>query len=324
MSNNTQVMKREDAIKQIDTVYKDLSTKLTGQVNEFEKSMHLAFAMEQLFDLVEAVKSPVMMLMNTHLGFMTDADPSRNRKCERAYKWEEIKPVICEALVAVTESPATSSTLFHAVSTQLKTDCGAKLETWRALTNFRDEIAVPKTISSGAIVSVKASWNRTECLKTPQPKSQLGERFMGIEAIIGKAQRKLFKRVLDILTGSRWDTLGDEDGPTYEAESEAKVETEALPKPKSKADQIKDQIPAAEPIKAESKKLTGLGQVLDLCERDDVKPMAVWNWLVENEPSVTKGISALTEVADRQSEVARGPVASIRDATSEGGGGIII
>jgi hypothetical protein len=26
--------------------------------------------------------------------------------------------------------------------------------------------------------------------------------------------------------------------------------------------------------------------------------MAVWNWLVENEPSVTKGISALTEVAD--------------------------
>jgi hypothetical protein len=103
---------------------------------------------------------------------------------------------------------------------------------------------------------------------------------------------------LDILTGSRWDTLGDEDGPTYEAESEAKVETEALPKPKSKAEQIKAQIPAAEPVKAEPKKLTGLGQVLDLCERDNVKPMAVWNWLVENEPDVTKGISALTEVTD--------------------------
>jgi hypothetical protein len=82
---------------------------------------------------------------------------------------------------------------------------------------------------------------------------------------------------------------------------ERRIEIPAFtpPKPKSKADQIKDQIPAAEPIKAESKKLTGLGQVLDLCERDDVKPMAVWNWLVENEPSVTKGISALTEVADR-------------------------
>jgi hypothetical protein len=26
--------------------------------------------------------------------------------------------------------------------------------------------------------------------------------------------------------------------------------------------------------------------------------MAVWNWLVENEPNVTKGISALTEVTD--------------------------
>jgi hypothetical protein len=92
--------------------------------------------------------------------------------------------------------------------------------------------------------------------------------------------------------------FGRRRGPTYEASNRKLRGFDALPKPKSKADQIKDQIPAAEPIKAESKKLTGLGQVLDLCERDDVKPMAVWNWLVENEPNVTKGISALTEVTD--------------------------
>ena len=293
MSNNTQVMKREDAIKQIDTVYKDLSTKLTGQVNEFEKSMHLAFAMEQLFDLVEAVKSPVMMLMNTHLGFMTDADPSRNRKCERAYKWEEIKPVICEALVRGYRVTGNEFNIISRGFYAAKNGLRRKIADVEGLTNFRDEIAVPKTISSGAIVSVKATWNRYGVPDEYSAEIPVKVNdFMGIEAIIGKAQLKLFKRVLDILTGSRWDTLGDEDGPTYEAE------TESLPKPKSKADQIKSQIPAAESVKTESKKLTGLGQVLDLCERDDVKPMAVWNWLVENEPNVTKGISALTEVTD--------------------------
>jgi hypothetical protein len=299
MSNNTQVIKRDDAIKQIDAVYKDLSIKLTGHVNEFEKSMHLAFAMEQLFDLVEAVKSPVMMLMNTHLGFMTDADPSRNRKCERAYKWEEIKPVICEALVRGYRVTGNEFNIISRGFYAAKNGLRRKIADVEGLTNFRDEIAVPKTISSGAIVSVKAIWNRYGVPDEYSAEIPVKVNdFMGIEAIIGKAQRKLFKRVLDILTGSRWDTLGDEDGPTYEAESEAKVETEALPKPKSKAEQIKAQIPAAGPIKADAKKLTGLGQVLDLCERDDVKPMAVWNWLVENEPDVTKGISALTEVTD--------------------------
>jgi hypothetical protein len=254
MSNNTQVIKRDDAIKQIDAVYKDLSIKLTGRVNEFEKSMHLAFAMEQLFDLVEAVKSPVMMLMNTHLGFMTDADPSRNRKCERAYKWEEIKPVICEALVRGYRVTGNEFNIISRGFYAAKNGLRRKIADVEGLTNFRDEIAVPKTISSGAIVSVKAIWNRYGVPDEYSAEIPVKVNdFMGIEAIIGKAQRKLFKRVLDILTGSRWDTLGDEDGPTYEAESEAKVETEALPKPKSKAEQIKAQIPAAEPVKAEPK-----------------------------------------------------------------------
>ena len=53
MSNNTQVIKRDDAIKQIDAVYKDLSTKLTGKVNEsmFKKTSTISTSRRYLDDI---------------------------------------------------------------------------------------------------------------------------------------------------------------------------------------------------------------------------------------------------------------------------------
>lgn len=69
---------------------------------------------------------------------------------------------------------------------------------------------------------------------------------------------------------------------------------ETPPKPKSKADQIKAQITET----TAPAPRTQLDRVLDLCETNDVQPLEVWQWLVDNEEPGTKGITGLHEMKE--------------------------
>lgn len=247
-----------------------------------EKELALACAVVDLRKLMtKEWMEPVMSLMNTDLGFRTDKDPNRpasDGKEVVPYGFEVVRDVVIQAKMLGFRIVGNEVNIIAGRFYPTKNGYRRKLtdkKSFPGLTDFRDSYEAPQVVEgkTGVIVKCQASW-----IRNGVPDSLTAEfsvkvnAGMAADAIVGKAERKLCKRVHDILLGMSTpdaDEVGD--NRTIDAETtpvnrpvfgEAK---DAKPKEESKPF---DRVSAVSELKAMVEGMSGtIDQLKVICAK---------------------------------------------------------
>lgn len=245
----------EETFEKLDLICKDTAPLFQGGPgsSSFMKGLKLASAMGQMRAmLTQEVMRPIMELMNSSLGFRTDKDPNRPKWNPKTNRYEDVQPyawnTVRECFIAASLrglQPVNNewniiAEEMYATRNGLKRLC----ETAPEVSALKVNLGVPRLLGDkGAIVKVEASWRKNGTVD--QLAAEIPVRVnasMGADAVIGKAERKMYKRILDRLTGS---TSGIVDG---EAEEAVEVESTKTPVFEGGGTSLfeEDQVPGAE------------------------------------------------------------------------------
>jgi hypothetical protein len=209
-------MERVTAMDQVASGY---SSALAQNTTAFTRAFITAQAMNQLRELMTPeVMKPLMALMNSDLGFLTDRDPKRPRWNKQKGCFEETKPypeeVVKDCLITgILQGLSVVGNQINIISGRCyvpKNGTSAMLKRLPGLQNLVISYGVPKLMTGGALVPVAASWiyNGTrqklaglEGKDTIEIPVKVNEQ-MGADAILGKAERKAKARIYAQITGS--------------------------------------------------------------------------------------------------------------------------
>lgn len=202
---------------------------LFGQAGSFEQELAVAQAITDLRQiLTPEVMQPVMALMNTDLGFVTDRDPKRAKSGSSVtpYSVDIVRECFIEARLRG----------FHTIGNEFNIISGRfygtqngfvrKVKNFPGVTEVKEVFDVPRTQQGGALIKCRATWKRDG--KPDQLEREFAVKvneFMGADAIVGKARRKLFKAIHDQLSGQ---VTPDGDANDEAIEVGGKVEPENI------------------------------------------------------------------------------------------------
>lgn len=166
--------------------------------------------------LTDDVMAPIMALMNTGLGFDTDRNPSKPGKGGQAptpYSVDVVREVFIESKLRGFHTCGNEFNIisgkFYAARAGLERKCKEVCH------DFVWAIGIPRRVGEGCIVPCSASWKTPEGVQRQfacEVPVKVNE-YMGADAIVGKAERKLFKRVYALATGQSVPDGEAEDAP---------------------------------------------------------------------------------------------------------------
>ncbi|HVU07824.1 MAG TPA: hypothetical protein VHG89_04695 [Verrucomicrobiae bacterium] len=209
MSTHTKTENRTVTVsKRIDEIASG-AMELFQQAGSFEAELAVARAMSDLRAiLTPEVMQPVMALMNTDLGFRTDRDPKVTPRDKEGhpmtpYSVDVVRECFIESKLRGFHSVGNEwniiATRFYACKNGLR----RKVITYRGVTDFKDTYEVPRMVQDkGAIVKCRATWKKDGVENSLEREFPIRvNAYMGSDAILGKAQRKLLAAVHDRLAG---------------------------------------------------------------------------------------------------------------------------
>ena len=173
----------------------------------FAATFSTALAINELRSVLTAeVMRPIMDLMNTPLGFLTDRSGKPNRQgiiTKQPYTWEEVRDVVIEATLRGFFPVGNELNIIAGRFYAAKNGLRRKVTTHPGITEFRDSYSIPKTINNaGAIVEAEASWKlngTSDSLK--RNFAVKGDEYAAADSYIGKATRKLLAAVWERISG---------------------------------------------------------------------------------------------------------------------------
>jgi hypothetical protein len=158
-----------------------------------------------------------MPLQGSKLGFVTDKDAGGG------YPAEVVREVIIEALLRGFRPVGNEFNIIAGQFYGAKNGFERIVREWPGLTNLRIDLGVPHLVAEkGALVPCEARWRLDGRDMKVECRPAAGDGFdtripvkvnggMGPDAILGKATRKLYARVYQVLTGCASDIV-DADG----------------------------------------------------------------------------------------------------------------
>jgi hypothetical protein len=193
--------------------------------NPLIQAMTMARGMNALRNLFTegAIKTHFLPLQGTKLGFLTDKDK------EGGYDWQTVRDVLVEALLRGFRPINNEFNIIASGFYGAKNGFKRIVREWPGISGFEFELAVPVLSGDkGACVAFWAKWRLDgkdmELLGVPAETGNarsMDTRIpvkvnsgMGADAILGKAERKMYARVFEKITGiDVIDVDGDEAPP---------------------------------------------------------------------------------------------------------------
>lgn len=216
----------KDLAKKIDEIAQATLEIFNGSDMDFERELAVASAMGDMRALLTPeMMKPVMALMNSPLGFMTDRNPATSDRQVTPYAVEVVRDCVIEAKLRGYHVVGNEFNIIAGRFYGAKNGVVRKVLTHPGVADVKDTYEVPRLVGDkGAIVKCKITWVRDgkpDGLERDFPVKV--NSFMGSDAILGKATRKLFAAALSRLTGKAV--------PEGEAGDEPSVATPAPEKP---------------------------------------------------------------------------------------------
>lgn len=214
---------------------KEASKQILTAPDEHTKAFIMAHSIIAIKSaLTDAIMRDVMTLANSPLGFKTDRPPgakNKDGKELKPYPACVVRDVVVQALLRGLRMTGNEINIIAGNLYVTKEGCRRLVREFPGLRNLKLQCGVPKTQSGGALVEAKASW-----VCDGRPDSLVCEgayaipikvnTAMGADAILGKAESKMYRRIYEQLVGSAVmlpdsdepeaepaQTLEDDDGP---------------------------------------------------------------------------------------------------------------
>ena len=266
----------EQKLAMIDQVVEQSNLAVLEQMPSFTRGLALGRAMKQLRELVDdSVMADVMQLAGSPLGFRTDKDE------KNGYPKEVIKDAVIHCLLRGGSVVGNEFNIIagkcYLTKEYYERKCRELVHDLRVIEH------VPSMSSGGALVGMEATWvfegrrDSIRCVKTDEGDSRIAVRVnagMGVDAILGKAYRKLYARIYRRVTGSSWLEADAAEEPeeqpatiTHEEKAEPVQEATVL-------DGIRDVLAAFDQIS----KVDEWQEQAEAIATDDEEAMRVAEW----------------------------------------------
>ena len=198
----------ENALIKIDEVLAEHAITNLEQMPTMARSIAMARGLGQLRGLIKgAILDDICHLAGTPLGFKTDKDGKGEK-----YSKEVIRDCAIEGMLRGAQLVGNQINIIAGRCYLTKEFFEHQLA--RLVQNLRVTEGVPQTYPSGALVPMHATWiyqgkpDRIDCVKGEgEQDTRICVKVnagMGADAILGKAYRKLYKRIYVRVTGSDW------------------------------------------------------------------------------------------------------------------------
>lgn len=184
------------------------------------QAIRLAQGVQKLREILtpQFVEFMFMPLMGSPLGFLTDMDREGS---DKRYRPEVVRDVLVEALLRGFMPTGNEFNIIAGRFYGAKAGLQRLVEEYPGLRNLRITPGVPEMApNSTALVAFKATWtldgeiDELVCTKTGDIDERIPVKVnsgMGPDALIGKAESKLYKRILKRLNASHARLLGPDD-----------------------------------------------------------------------------------------------------------------
>jgi hypothetical protein len=208
MNNDAkQLVTLDGRAKQLDKIAVEFSTALAVTDSPFSSAIMLAQGIGALRELLDdGIMREIMKLADSPLGFLTDRGPSartRDGGPVKPYEISEVRDSIIEAALRGFRCAGNEFNIISGRFYGAKNGLHRKVITFPGVTDFREELGIPKLAGDrGAIVTAGATWIKDGVAdKLSREFAIRVNAAMGADAILGKAQRKLYAAVLNRLSG---------------------------------------------------------------------------------------------------------------------------
>lgn len=211
----------------------------------------------------EFVSKVFMPLQGSPLGFVTDRDNAKEGP--REYPWEVVRDCMIEGMIKGLRPVNNEINIIAGRAYAAKNGVTRLVAEMQGLTDLRVKFAAPNVKDGEARVQAVASWKwdgkpmKLERIYEKQADGSLFDgrisvrvnRAMGTDAILGKAKRKLFYEIHEIVTGTKFTgglgiDQGEGDETVVDADFEV-VSEPAEPMPETKQGQ-RVKLPGDRPI----------------------------------------------------------------------------
>jgi len=203
----------------LDQVTDSYRAAIAATAGHLRRAMLLARGIAELRKLLDdKLMAHVLPLMNSPLGFKTDRPNKRN---EKPYSMTEVRDCLIAALLngfypVNNEFNIISGQFYGALNGYKR-----KVEEVDGITDLRVAPGVPLTHNGQTVVRVAASWRLNGIAKQligpdgkpGHPFPIISGEYVTADALIGKARRKAYKLIYELVTGS---TLTVADGEVGE------------------------------------------------------------------------------------------------------------
>lgn len=183
---------------------------LTLDVPPARRMFVLAKAMNDLDEaLTPEVMRPIMSLMGSRVGYLTDRDKPKDGKPQKPYDEVEVKEVVKEAILCGAYMTNNEVNIIAGAMYTTKNHFIRKVREIPGLTDLVVGVGTPHVLNGETKVKCTAKWNlhgkeqsigldeKMPCIFTIKVNS-----YMGPDAVVGKATRKLYKKIYETATGS--------------------------------------------------------------------------------------------------------------------------
>lgn len=220
MANNTDIVKAiDDATTEIESALERCNTAALAALPALKQAVTLAGGVQRLRRALsdEIMQRIFMPLQNSPLGFLTDQ--------KAGYDVDTVRDCVIEAMIKGAQPVNNEFNIISGRCYIAKNGLKRMVMQWPGLTNLVVTPGVPVLAGDkGALIAMRATWNlngERQELYRGQVKAEDGSvddtriavrvnSGMGPDAIIGKAERKLYKAIFEMLTGHSV-TLDDGD-----------------------------------------------------------------------------------------------------------------
>lgn len=200
----------DKTIDAIEAACEQCSLSKLAQMGSLKRTMVLANGMQTMRKhLTDKLMADIAGLANTPLGYMTD----RREGKDTPYSNAAIRDVIIEGMLRGASVIGNEINIIAGRCYLTKQYFERMLRDWPGLTELRVREGVPVRAGDGALVPMTATWKLNGVPDTLECEKEAGGDYripvrvnaqMGVDAMLGKARRKLFAKIFARVSGSSW------------------------------------------------------------------------------------------------------------------------
>lgn len=226
---STELVTQDEKVVELDSVARECRELLCNVDEQFGAAFKFAALTKQLDRLItDEMMANVMALRGHALGFRTDKDGKPTE-----YAIEVVRPAFIEATIRGFRATNNEFNIIAGRFYGCKNGFARLVRTFPGLTNFEDSLGVPDRQGGRAFVSYVASWlldgeeMHYERAKKRRPNGTEHDDRISVrvnegmidDGILGKATRKAFAGIYDLLTGHTVPTPEGDVGDVLTVES---------------------------------------------------------------------------------------------------------